>query len=151
MKTIIQRVSRAKLDIDEKTFSNIKNGLVLLVGVKSGDSESDAERLAKKIVKLRIFDDEQGVMNKSILDVNGEILSVSNFTLYADCSHGCRPSYTQSAKYQEAKNLYEHFNEYLCKSLGKDISTGSFGAHMQIDLVNDGPVTIIVDSQEIGG
>ena len=151
MKTIIQRVSRAKLDIDEKTFSNIKNGLVLLVGVKSGDSESDAERLAKKIVKLRIFDDEQGVMNKSILDVNGEILSVSNFTLYADCSNGCRPSYTKSAKYQEAKNLYEHFNECLCNFLGKDISIGSFGADMQIDLVNDGPVTIIVDSQEIGG
>lgn len=151
MKIIMQRVSRANLDIDGKTFSSIKNGLVLLVGVKSGDSKADAEKLAKKIVKLRIFDDEKGVMNKSILDVDGEILSVSNFTLYADCSKGCRPSYSQSAKYQEAKDLYECFNKCLCNALGKDISTGNFGADMQIELINDGPVTIIVDSQEIGG
>lgn len=151
MKVIIQRVTQAKLDINGKTFSSIKNGLMLLVGVKSGDSETDAEKLAKKIVKLRIFDDEKGVMNRSILDINGEILSVSNFTLYADCSKGCRPSYTKSAKYQEAKDLYEHFNKYLCDSLGKNISTGVFGADMQIELVNDGPVTIIIDSQKIGG
>lgn len=151
MKVIIQRVSRAKLDIDGETFSSIQKGLMLLVGVKSGDSKAEAEKLAKKIVKLRIFDDEKGVMNKSVIDVGGEILSVSNFTLYADCSKGCRPSYIKSAKYQEAKDLYEYFNKCLCDSLGKNIATGSFGANMQIELINGGPVTIIIDSQEIGG
>ena len=151
MKVIIQRVSQAKLDIDGETFSSIQKGLLLLVGVKSGDSEADAEKIAKKVVKLRIFDDEKGVMNKSILDVDGEIMSVSNFTLYADCAKGCRPSYIKSAKYQEAKDLYEHFNKCLCDNLGKNIFTGSFGTDMQIELINDGPVTIIVDSQDIGG
>ena len=122
---------------------------MILLGVFQGDAQADADKLIKKITNLRIFEDENGKMNLSCLDVGGEILVVSQFTLCADCSHGRRPSFTASALPDEANSLYEYFVEQLKNSGVKSVETGEFGADMQVELVNDGPVTIILDSKEL--
>lgn len=147
MRIVIQRVSNAQVSIDGIINGSIGRGIMVLVGVEDGDSSEDARWLADKTVALRIFDDENGVMNRSILDVDGEILSVSQFTLTASTRKGNRPSYIRAAKHDLATTLYEEYNSLLAAHLGKKIPTGIFGADMQVTLVNDGPVTIIIDSR----
>lgn len=145
MIAVIQRVERASVSIDGTVHSKIDNGLLVLLGVKQGDDEKDAQLLAKKISNLRIFSDENGKMNLSVLDTNGSVLVVSNFTLLANYKKGNRPDYMNGAKPDEANRLYEHF----CDLIGDIVPTqkGVFGADMKIDLINDGPVTIVMDSE----
>lgn len=147
MRILIQRVKKASVTIDNKLKSEISEGLLVLLGIEDVDDESDIEFLSKKIVNLRIFDDENGVMNKSVIDVDGQILVVSQFTLHASTKKGNRPSYIKAAKPDFAIPMYENFCSYLSKQLGKNVGTGSFGADMQVELVNDGPVTIWIDSK----
>ncbi|NSW45803.1 MAG: D-tyrosyl-tRNA(Tyr) deacylase [Bacteroidales bacterium] len=147
MRVIIQRVKQAKVEIENKTHSQISKGLLIFVGIEEQDTAEDATWLARKIVNLRIFDDENGVMNKSVKEVNGEILLVSQFTLHALTKKGNRPSYIRAARPELAIPLYEHFQKELVLELGKKICTGVFGAHMQVSLINDGPVTIWIDSK----
>ncbi len=149
MKAVIQRVSYSNIDIDGKRVSEISQGLMILLGVEDGDTKAEADKLVKKIPVLRIFEDENGKMNLSCLDVDGEILVVSQFTLCADCSHGRRPSFTKSAPPDEANSLYEYLVDELGKSGVKKVATGEFGADMKVELLNDGPVTIILDSKEL--
>lgn len=149
MKAVIQRVNYAKCLIDGKLKGECKKGFMILLGVLEGDTSADAEKLANKIPVLRVFEDENGKMNRSCLDVDGEILVISQFTLAADCKHGRRPSFTNAAAPSEAVPLYEYFTRLLRESGVKDVQTGEFGADMQIELVNDGPVTIILDSKEL--
>ncbi|MGI5958232.1 MAG: D-aminoacyl-tRNA deacylase [Massiliimalia sp.] len=150
MKAVIQRISRAEITINGTQTRKVGNGLCVLLGVIQGDEKEQAEFLAKKIYELRIFTDENDKMNLSLKDIDGEMLIVSNFTLGADCSHGRRPSYTNAARPEVAEPLYQYFVEQV-KALGiKQVQTGEFGADMQIELVNDGPVTIILDTKEIG-
>ncbi len=149
MKAVIQRVSYAKCVIEGELKGKCENGFMILLGVVEGDTREDAEKLAKKIPVLRIFEDDNGKMNRSCLDVNGEMLVISQFTLAADCSHGRRPSFTAAAPPSEAVPLYEYFVELLREAGVKSVETGEFGADMQIELVNDGPVTIILDSKEL--
>ncbi len=148
MRVVLQRVRKSSVTVNNEVIGQINHGLMVLVGVKCGDTTKDADELVGKIVKLRIFDDENGVMNKSIVDSGGDILTVSNFTLYADCKKGCRPSYSTSAPFKEAKVLYDYFNSTLEGKLKKKIETGIFGANMQVDIANDGPITIIIDSMK---
>lgn len=146
MRILIQRVSRAKVSAEGKLLGEIGKGLLVLVGVAKEDTQKDAETLAAKTVNLRIMSDKENKMNLSVLDVDGEILAVSQFTLYADTSAGRRPSFINSADPEKAKKLYEYYIECL-KNLGvKKVASGRFGAFMQIDLVNDGPVTLMIDS-----
>lgn len=147
MRTVIQRVKRASVSINGSIYSSIKDGLLVLVGIEDADNQDDINYLVRKTVHLRIFDDENGIMNKSILDRNGEILCVSQFTLYASTKKGNRPSYIKAAKQDISASLYNKFCEHLEFSLGKRIETGKFGADMQIELINDGPVTILIDSK----
>lgn len=147
MKLVIQRVKRASVTIDEKLHSSIGAGLMILVGVVEGDTVEDMEWLAQKTVNMRIFDDENGVMNRSIIDTGGEILAVSQFTLAASIKKGNRPSYIHAAGHELAVPLYEAFCEKTSELLGKPTLRGVFGANMQVELVNDGPVTIIADSK----
>lgn len=147
MRIVIQRVSAANVSIDGKINGSIGRGFMVLVGVEDGDSNDDARWLADKTVALRIFNDENGVMNRSLLDIGGDILSVSQFTLTASTRKGNRPSYIRAAKHELATALYEEYNSLLAARLGKTIQTGVFGADMQVSLVNDGPVTIIIDSR----
>jgi D-tyrosyl-tRNA(Tyr) deacylase len=147
MRTVIQRVSKASVSINSKIHSQISYGLLLLLGIENSDDSDDIEFLCKKIVNLRIFDDEKGIMNQSVTDVSGEILCISQFTLYASTKKGNRPSYIRAAKPDIAIPLYEKMCEKLTFYLGKDIKTGVFGADMKVELVNDGPVTIIIDSK----
>lgn len=149
MKAVIQRVINSKVDIQGKTVGKCHKGFMILLGVADGDTKSDADKLIKKIPVLRVFEDENGKMNLSCLDVNGEILVISQFTLCADCSHGRRPSFTSSAPPDVANELYEYFVEQLRLSGVKSVETGEFGADMQVHLINDGPVTIILDSKEL--
>lgn len=135
------------MTVQDEVVGRIPFGLVVLVGITHGDTEEDARYLAEKIVHLRIFEDEEGKMNRSLLDVGGAVLSVSQFTLYGDCRKGRRPSFIQAAKPDEAKALYERFNQ-LVASYGVPVETGRFGAMMQVSLTNDGPVTLIIDSKE---
>ncbi|MDL2224402.1 D-tyrosyl-tRNA(Tyr) deacylase, partial [Bacteroidales bacterium OttesenSCG-928-M06] len=128
-------------------FSSINKGLLILVGIEDADSQEDIDFLVKKIINLRIFDDESGIMNLSIVDTHGEILCVSQFTLYASTRKGNRPSYIKAAKPDISIPLYEQFCRELTLSLGREISTGQFGADMKVELINDGPVTIIIDSK----
>ena len=146
MKVIIQRCSSAKVTVDEEIIGQINQGLMLLVGVTHEDEEKDAEYLAEKIAGLRIFEDESGKMNYSVLDVQGAILSVSQFTLYADTRKGKRPNFMAAAKPDLAEPLYEYFNEQLRKK-GLHVETGKFGAMMDVSLTNDGPVTLILESK----
>lgn len=145
MKVIVQRSKESSVSVDNKLINKIDSGLVLLVGFTEGDDESKLINMAKKIVNLRIFDDDAGVMNKSILDVGGEVLSISQFTLYADTKKGRRPSYVNALKSNEAIKLYDLFNEKLSKYL--QVSTGVFGEDMEVESINDGPVTIILESR----
>lgn len=147
MRIVIQRVSEASVSIKGTLKSSIQQGFLILLGIGEDDSEDDIEWLVKKVVNLRVFDDEQGVMNKSILDVNGEILVVSQFTLMASYKKGNRPSYIHAAKHEISIPLYQQFCKRLSAQLGKEVATGEFGADMQVKLVNDGPVTICMDTK----
>ena len=147
MKIVLQRVEEASVTIDGVCKSSIKEGFMILVGIENADTQEDADWLCKKIVNLRVFDDENGVMNKSILDINGEILLVSQFTLHASYKKGNRPSYIYAAKPDIAIPLYEYFCQALTTALGKEIGTGEFGADMKVELLNNGPVTICMDTK----
>ena len=148
MKLLIQRSKKSKVLVDNKTVGEIEKGLVVLVGFTHKDTIDDIKRLTKKLVNLRIFDDDNHIMNKSILDVKGQILSISQFTLYADCKKGNRPSYINSMKANEAKKLYELFNEEI-KKYNIHLETGIFQSDMLVEISNDGPVTIILESEEL--
>ena len=144
MKLVVQRSKKSKVTVDNKIVGKIENGLVVLVGFKNNDTIEEIKKLTKKLVNLRIFDDENHIMNKSILDINGSILSISQFTLYADCKKGNRASYINSMKADEAKKLYELFNEEI-KKYNINLETGIFQADMKVEITNDGPVTIILE------
>jgi D-aminoacyl-tRNA deacylase len=146
MKVVIQRTAKANVTIDGKVFGKINNGLVILVGFTVGDTINEIETMVNKIINLRIFDDSNGVMNISLKDINGSILSISQFTLYADTSKGRRPSYINSLPHEQANELYNIFNECL-KNTGLHVETGVFGANMKVELINDGPVTIIMENK----
>ncbi|KIL75431.1 D-aminoacyl-tRNA deacylase [Bacillus badius] len=145
MKVVLQRSKEASVTVAGKVVGRIDSGLVLLVGVTHEDGEEEAAYLAEKIVHLRIFEDEEGKMNRSLLDVGGAILSVSQFTLYGDCRKGRRPNFMGAAKGEQAERIYDRFNELL-KEKGVHVETGEFGAMMDVSLVNDGPVTFILES-----
>ena len=147
MRIVIQRVQRASVTIDNQLFSRIGPGLMILVGVREGDELADMQWLAAKAANMRIFDDENGVMNRSVMDVDGEILAVSQFTLNASTKKGNRPSYIHAAGHDVAIPLYESFCAELESITGKTVKRGQFGADMKVELINDGPVTIIVDSK----
>ena len=147
MKVVIQRVSEASVTIDEIVVASIAKGLLVLVGIEEADTSEDIDWLSSKITNLRIFSDDDGVMNLSVKDTKGDIIVVSQFTLYASTKKGNRPSYIQAAKPEIAVPLYEMFISALERDLGKKIQTGKFGADMKVALVNDGPVTIIIDSK----
>lgn len=147
MRLVIQRVKEASVSIDGEKVSAIGKGLLVLVGVETGDTEEDVKWLVGKTAGLRIFDDENGVMNKSIQDIDGEALAVSQFTLTASTRRGNRPSYIRAAGHELAVPLYEQYCDLLAETLGKPVGRGVFGADMKVALVNDGPVTIIIDSK----
>ena len=147
MRGVVQRVKRASVSVDSKVISKIDKGIMLLLGIEANDDEKDLEYIIKKVSKLRIFDDEEGVMNKSLLDYGLEILVVSQFTLYGDARKGNRPSYIRSAKFDDGIILYEKFIEEM-KNLGIKVSVGEYGADMDVELINDGPVTILLDSNK---
>ena len=146
MKAVIQRVAHASVVVDKKRVGSCQKGLMILLGVADGDTERDAELLCKKILNLRIFQDEAGKMNLSLLDVGGELLVISQFTLLANYRHGNRPDFLASAKPDEANRLYEYFVELARKEV-MHVDCGVFGAHMEVSLLNDGPVTIVMDSE----
>ena len=148
MRIVIQRVAHASVTIDGVVKSAIGKGFMILVGIEEADTQEDVEWLTKKVVNLRVFEDEQGVMNRSILDEKGEILLISQFTLHASYKKGNRPSYIRAAKHEIAIPLYAAFIKSLTQALGKEIGTGQFGADMKVELLNDGPVTIIIDSRD---
>ena len=148
MRVVIQRVNGASVEVENKIVGEIDKGFLLLVGVEKGDTTAEADAVAEKISKMRIFEDENGKMNLALNDVGGSILSVSQFTLCADCRRGNRPDYLNAAPPTEANELYEYFNEYL-KNKGFIVEKGIFGADMKVSLVNDGPVTIILDSNDL--
>ena len=147
MRLVIQRVTHASVTINGICKSAIKEGFMILVGVEEADTNEDAEWLARKVIGLRVFDDENGVMNKSIIDIDGNVLAVSQFTLFASYKKGNRPSYIRAASHKVAIPVYEHFCKYLQELLGKEIGTGEFGADMKVELLNNGPVTICMDSK----
>lgn len=147
MRLLIQRVTQASVTVDNKIKSTIKQGLLIFVGIINEDTKDDIEYLVKKALNLRIFDDEYGVMNKSVIEIAGEVLVVSQFTLHASTKKGNRPSYIRAAKPEISIPLYEEFCNSLSKQLNKDIQTGEFGADMKVNLINDGPVTILIDSK----
>ena len=147
MRVIIQRVSYASVTIDGTCKSAIGQGFLILVGIEEADTQEDADWLCKKIIALRVFDDENGVMNKSIREVDGSLLVVSQFTLHASTKKGNRPSYIRAAKPDIAIPMYEYFCQELSIGLGKEIGTGEFGADMKVELLNDGPVTICIDTK----
>ena len=149
MKAVIQRVKYASVKFDGNLVGACNQGFMILLGVQQGDTEADADKLLKKVPVLRIFEDENGKMNKSLLDVNGEALVVSQFTLLADCSHGRRPSFTNSAPPDAANALYEYFVQGMKDAGVQRVETGEFGADMAVELLNDGPVTILLDSKEL--
>ena len=148
MRTVIQRVQHASVAIDGAVRSEIGKGLLISVGFEDSDTDKEIVRMAKKIVNMRIFDDDKGVMNRSVLEIGGEILIVSQFTLYASTKKGNRPSYIRAAKPDIAIPLYESFCKEVEMQLGRDVKTGVFGADMKVYLLNDGPVTIIVDTKD---
>jgi D-tyrosyl-tRNA(Tyr) deacylase len=148
MRTVIQRVQHASVAIDGAVRSEIGKGLLILVGFEDSDTNKEIVRMAKKIVNMRIFDDDKGVMNRSVLEIGGEILIVSQFTLYASTKKGNRPSYIRAAKPDIAIPLYESFCKEVEMQLGRNVKMGVFGADMKVYLLNDGPVTIIVDTRD---
>lgn len=147
MRLVIQRVTHASVTIESVLKSKIGGGLLILVGIEDADTDADVNWLAQKVVNLRIFDDENGVMNRSVVDVDGEILIVSQFTLHAMTAKGNRPSYIRASKPDFAIPMYEKFCAKVSELLGKQVGTGEFGADMKVELLNDGPVTILIDSQ----
>lgn len=147
MRVVIQRVSRASVTVDTAITGQIENGLLVLAGFTENDSEEDFKWMAGKICQLRIFPDENGVMNISLADCGYDILLVSQFTLHASTKKGNRPSYIRAAKPELAKSLYHQFHQILQNTLGKPVPTGIFGADMKVDLLNDGPVTIVIDTE----
>ena len=146
MRVVLQRVSHASVTVEEKVIGKIKRGFLLLVGVTHDDAMEDMEYLVRKIVQMRIFEDEEGKLNRSIQDIGGEILSVSQFTLYADTKKGNRPSFSKAAPGDVALEMFEQFNGLL-RDTGIPVETGQFGADMKVELLNDGPVTIMLDSK----
>jgi len=147
MRVIIQRVSKASVTVNKKITGEINKGLLILVGIENSDNQEDVNWLVHKIIHLRIFEDEKGIMNKSLLEINGEVLVVSQFTLHAKTKKGNRPSYIRAAKPEIAIPLYESFVEELKKKLTQKVATGIFGANMNVNLTNYGPVTIIIDTK----
>jgi D-tyrosyl-tRNA(Tyr) deacylase len=147
MRVVIQRVAHASVTIDGVIKSKIEKGYLVLVGIEEADNEEDIQWLSRKIVGLRVFDDENGVMNKSIADINGEILVISQFTLWASYKKGNRPSYLRAGSHAVTVPLYERFCTVLSETLGKPVATGEFGADMKVELLNDGPVTICMDTK----
>lgn len=147
MRAVLQRVSHASVTINDDRKSSIGQGYLVLLGCENADTEEDIEWLSKKICNLRVFDDENGVMNKSILDVGGEILVVSQFTLWASYKKGNRPSYLRAGSHEVTVPLYERFLEVLSEQLEKPVAAGEFGAYMKVELLNDGPVTICMDTK----
>lgn len=149
MRAVIQRVTSASVTIDGTERSRIGLGYLVLLGIHESDTAAQAELLAKKIAGLRVMEDENGKMNRSLDDVNGEVLLVSQFTLYGDCSHGNRPSFITAARPETAVPLYEYMIKLLEEKLGKPVKTGEFGADMKVQLLNDGPVTILMDTDDM--
>ena len=149
MRVVVQRCSRAEVRIDGNSVGKIGQGFMLLVGITENDTAAEADLLAKKIAQLRVFEDEAGKMNLAIRDVGGAILSISQFTLYADCRKGNRPSFIRAARPEQASPLYDYFNETLRTTYGLTVETGRFGADMKVDFINDGPVTILLDTDEL--
>ena len=147
MRAVIQRVSHASVTIEGIVKSSIQNGFLVLLGIEDADNEEDAAWLCRKIAGLRVFNDEQGVMNRCLADVDGNVLVVSQFTLMASYKKGNRPSYLRAAGHDHAIPLYEHFVQHLSQTIGKTIGTGEFGADMKVELLNDGPVTICMDTK----
>lgn len=147
MRIVIQRVKHASVTIEGEVKSAIKQGYLILLGVGEDDTKEDAEWLVRKVIGLRVFDDENGVMNRSIMDVDGEILVISQFTLFASYKKGNRPSWLRAARHEISVPIYEHFCKLLSESLGKTVGTGEFGADMKVELLNDGPVTICMDTK----
>ena len=145
MKLVVQRVKKSNLKIKNKLYSSINTGIVILIGISKNDNYEMAKELASKIIKLRIFNDDNGKMNKNIMEIKGEVLVVSQFTLYADTNKGNRPSFINAAKPELAISLYNHFIDELQKLISSKVRTGKFGADMKIELINDGPVTIILE------
>ena len=145
MKLVVQRVKKSNLKIKNKLYSSINTGIVILIGISKNDNYEMAKELASKIIKLRIFNDDNGKMNKNIMQIKGEVLVVSQFTLYADTNKGNRPSFINAAKPELAISLYNHFIDELQKLISSKVRTGKFGAEMKIELINDGPVTIILE------
>ena len=148
MRAVIQRVTSASVTIGDAVKSSIGLGLLVLLGIGHEDDESDIDYLVKKTAALRIFDDEQGVMNRSVVDVGGDIIVVSQFTLMASTKKGNRPSYIEAAGHEKAIPLYEEFCKRLSQAIGRPVGTGEFGAYMKVELLNDGPVTICMDSRQ---
>ena len=149
MRVVVQRCSRAEVRIDGEVVGKIGRGFLLLVGITDGDTETQADLLAKKVAQMRVFEDAEGKMNLALNDVNGAILSISQFTLYADCKKGNRPSFIHAARPETASPLYDYFNARLRSEYGLQVETGRFGADMKVDFINDGPVTILLDSNEL--
>ena len=147
MRAVIQRVSQASVSINEKKVAAIHDGLLVFLGIEIQDTKEDSEWLANKISQLRIFSDEEGKMNKSVTEVNGEVVVVSQFTLHAKTKKGNRPSYIKAAKPDQAIPLYEQFKRNLSSAISKEVQSGGFGADMKVSLTNDGPVTIIIDTK----
>lgn len=145
MKVVLQRVKKASVKVKEKTTGSISEGLLVLVGIHEEDTKEEMQWMCDKILKLRVFDDADGKMNLSVLDVQGELLVVSQFTLYGDATKGNRPSYIEAAGPENAEKIYEQMVEYFVKHSGLKVETGRFGAYMDVELINDGPVTIILD------
>lgn len=148
MRAVIQRVTKASCTVDNQITGQIQKGLMILLGVEEADTTEDLKWLGQKFINLRIFEDEQGMMNKSIQDVDGNILLVSQFTLFAQTKKGNRPSFIRAAKPDKAKPMYEEMALLLSQLLQKEVQLGIFGAHMKIDLLNDGPVTIVMDTKD---
>lgn len=147
MRVVVQRVKEAAVTVDRKIVGKIANGLLVLAGFEPGDGDDDLDWIVSKIVRLRIFSDDGGVMNRSVQEVEGDILAVSQFTLYASVKKGNRPSWSRAARGDISEPLFERFVEKLSKEMGKPVPTGVFGADMEISLINDGPVTLVIDSK----
>jgi D-tyrosyl-tRNA(Tyr) deacylase len=147
MKVVIQRVKSSKVEVNNKIIDQIDHGILVLIGVAVSDEKTDAEWISNKVLNLRIFDDENGVMNKSLIDVKGNLLVISQFTLIASTKKGNRPSYINSAGHEIAIPLYKYFIKICEEKIGRKVSSGEFGADMKISLINDGPVTIVIDSK----
>ncbi|MET3616427.1 D-tyrosyl-tRNA(Tyr) deacylase [Peptoniphilus olsenii] len=147
MRAVVQRVKKSKVTVEKKVVGEISKGLMVLLGIEAHDSEEDLNYIIKKVTKLRVFDDEEGIMNKSLIDCGYELLVVSQFTLYGDVRKGNRPSYTRAAKFEDGIDLYEKFIKKV-QNLGIKVSHGEYGADMDVDILNDGPVTILLDSNK---